>query len=189
MRPIVAFVLRAVFLGVFMIRRSLAVAVLAGATVLAPMTAVAAPYPAPESALTCSETTVTTGTVFTCSIQGPAGESATLTATTTGTNASIAGVVSTTKTIPDTNSAVFSITAPDSAATISFAGTVGAAPTNSATVIVAPQAAGPGTTGTANTDVVSGGANMYIAFGAAALLAMGGVALAIGARRRKRASD
>lgn len=162
-----------------MIRRYLAVAVLAGAVALAPMTAFAASYPAPGSALTCSQTTVTESTVFTCTIQGPTGDNATLTATTSGANASIAGAVSLTKIIGVSNSAVFSVTAPASALTIGFTGTVGAAATNPAAVIVTARSGSLASTGAANMD---------IAIGAAALLILGGAALVIGARRRNKAN-
>lgn len=176
MRSIVAFVLRALFLGVLMIRRSLAVALLSAAVALTPTAAFGATYPAPESALTCNKTSVVVNSTFTCTIQGPEGENATLTATTPGANPSVAGTVSLTKVIPATNAAVFTVTAPASATTIAFAGSVATAPTNGASVAV--------------TSVTLGatGANMDVALGAAALLVLGGGALAFGARRRKRAS-
>jgi hypothetical protein len=157
-----------------MIRRLLAVVALAAAVALTPMAAFGATYPAPESALTCNKTAVVVNSTFTCTIQGPAGESATLTATTAGANPSIAGTVSLTKVIPGTNAAVFTVTAPASATTIAFAGSVATAPTNGASVAV--------------TSVTLGatGANIGVALGAGSLLVLGGAALIIGSRRRSK---
>jgi LPXTG-motif cell wall-anchored protein len=163
--------------GIIMIRRYLAVAVIGGALALAPVAAFAA-YPAPSAALNCLSTTVTVNTVFTCTIGGPNGANAVLTATTSGANPSIAGVVSLTKVIGAPEVATFTVTAPASALTIAFTGTVGGVPTNGASVVV--------TTGS-GTLASTGAANINVAIGAGALLVLGGAALILGTHRKKKA--
>lgn len=158
-------------------RRFVAAAVMAGALALTPMVAFAA-YPAPSAALTCSQSTVPVSTVLTCTIAGPSGATATLTTSTTGENATIAGVASATKTIGISEIASFTVTAPSTALTIVITGFVGGVPTNGAIVGVTSGSGSLAGTGT----------NLDIAIGAGALLVLGGTALILGTRRWKKTS-
>ena len=94
-----------------MIVKTIASAALAGALVLVPAAGAFAAYPAPGDSLNCSASAVTSGSAFSCTIGGDNGLPATLTVTTSGDNATIAGAVSLTKTIAS-NVASFSVTAP-----------------------------------------------------------------------------
>lgn len=169
-----------------MLRKTIASAALVGALVLAPaagaFAATSPSYPAPGDSLTCSESTVPTSTNFTCTIGGEDGADATLTVTSSGANATIAGAVSSTKTIA-ANVATYTVTAPTDAGTLAISSAINGVAADSTTVLVTASGTSTGT--------AAGGAlgatgveNMGLAVGAGGLLVVGAGLVLFAARRR-----
>lgn len=167
--------------GTIVLKKTFASIALAGAITL--MTAGAgfavAAYPAPDAALACSATTVAVNTTYTCTVGGPNGATAVLTATTTGADAAIAGAVSATKTIGASNVATFTVTAPAAAGTVTMSATVDRVATNTVPVAVTA-ASGLALTGSDDTG---------LAIAAGGLLFVGAGAVVFAAARRRRSSQ
>ncbi len=159
-----------------MLKKTITAVALAGAlTVVAAGAAGAAPaYPAPDAALSCSVATTPVDSTYTCTVGGPDGATAVLSATTSGDNAAIAGTVSSTKTIAS-NVATYTVTAPSAAGQVGMSATVGGVPTNTTNVAVTAAAGALATTGADNAG---------LALGAGALLVAGAGAVVVAARRR-----
>lgn len=142
-------------------------------------------YPAPGDSLTCSKSTVPTSTIFSCTIGGADGADATLTVTSSGANAFLAGAVSSTKTIAS-NVATFSVTAPTDAGTLAISSAINGVAADTTTVLVTAGGtiiafSGPGNgRGLALTGTESTG----LALGAAGLLVVGAGVVVFAARRR-----
>lgn len=158
-----------------MLKRSLAVAVIAAATFAAPVAAFADdPYPAPDPGLTCSKGQVQLNESFTCTVTGEEGADATLQATFTGGDVTIAG---TTTSAPKTitgGEANFTLTAPGVTGPIQIVATVdGTQVTAQAQVEVVDELSSTGFDG------------MPLAIAAGALLVGGAAVIFVGAARRR----
>ncbi|MDN4484179.1 hypothetical protein [Demequina lignilytica] len=160
-----------------MIRKTIAALALAGAMVLAPVAAQAAPvtYPASEYTITCSVTTVAAGKTFECTVTGPNGGTLELRVTLPG------GKVITVKpTSFTTDSATFSLTAPSELGVLGVTAVSEGSTVGTATVDVVSAS-----TGTDSGLASTGFENTGLAIGAGALLVAGAATVFVAARRRQ----
>ncbi|MDN4490659.1 hypothetical protein QQX13_07420 [Demequina sp. SYSU T00068] len=162
-----------------MIRKTIAALALAGAIVLVPAAAQAAPvtYPASEYSITCSVTQVETGRTFECTVTGPNG--GTLELRVTLPNGSVLTIAPTSFT---TDSATFSLTAPSELGVLGVTAVSEGSTVGTATVDVVSTS-----TGTTDTDGLAstGFENTGLAIGAGALLVAGAATVFVAARRRQ----
>ena len=126
-----------------MIRRTLITVGLAAAAVALPAAAQATEYPAPEAGVECTPLQITPGGTIDCTVTGE-GTNAQLQTTTSGDDATIAGVVvSGNKALVD-GAASFTVTAPAQEGEIGIVGLVDGQTVGSATVEVAEELSGTG---------------------------------------------
>ncbi|MFW2512338.1 LPXTG cell wall anchor domain-containing protein [Demequina sp. SO4-13] len=168
------------------VRALLAGAATAAVLALGTATGANATYPAPEDSLQLETSVVEAGASFNVTISGPNGSDATLSITTDGADASIAGTVSLTKLI-ENNAANFTVTLPEGVSgevTITAALDGEVVDSSTVTITDGDSAVGGGTTADGDSLAATGADNMGLAVAAGGLLVAGAAALAIGARRK-----